>query len=81
MGHIVIPYVQGHLGKAPNAPAPSIVFKPTSEVTGTLKQMLVRPKDWDPKEKMSGVIYSYQYGALDCGEENISETSRTLGDR
>ena len=42
--------------------------------------MLVRPKDQDPKEKKSGVIYSYHCGALDCGEEYISETSRTLGE-
>ena len=42
--------------------------------------MLVRPKDQDPKEK-SGVIYSYQCEAIDCGEEDISETSRTHGER
>ena len=42
--------------------------------------MLVKPKDPDPKEK-SGVIYSYQCGAIDCGEEYISETSRTLRER
>ena len=33
MGHTVIPYVQG-MGKASSAPATSVVFKPTSEVTG-----------------------------------------------
>ena len=43
--------------------------------------MLVRPKDQDPKEKKSGVIYRYQCGAIDCVEEYISETSRTLGER
>ena len=48
---------------------------------GTIKYMLVRPKDQDPKEKKSGVIYSYQCGAIDCGEEYIDETSRTLGER
>ena len=42
--------------------------------------MLVRPKDQDPKEKKSGVIYSYQCGAIDCREEYIGETSRTLGE-
>ena len=41
--------------------------------------MLVRPKDQDSKEKKSGVIYSYHCGAINCGEEYISETSRTLG--
>ena len=43
--------------------------------------MLVRPKDQGPKEKKSEVIYSYQCGAIDCGEEYIGETSRTLGER
>ena len=43
--------------------------------------MLVRPKDQEPKEKKSGVMYSYQCGAIDCGEEYIGETSRTLGER
>ena len=33
MGHIVVPYLQC-LGEASNAPAPSMAFKPTSEVTG-----------------------------------------------
>ena len=42
--------------------------------------MLARPKEKDPKEKASGVIYSYQCGANDCGEEYIIETSRTLGE-
>ena len=40
--------------------------------------MLVRPKDKDPKEKKSGVIYSYQCEAINYGEECIGETSRTL---
>ena len=47
----------------------------------TLKQMLVRPKNQDPKEKKNEVIYSYQCGAIDCGEEYISVTSRTLGEK
>ena len=47
----------------------------------TLKQILVKTKDKDPKEKKSGVIYCYQCAALDCGEEYIGETSRTLGER
>ena len=43
--------------------------------------MLVMSKDQDPKEKKSGVLYSYQCGAIDCGEEYIGETSRTQRDR
>ena len=44
----------------------------------TIKQLLVRPKDQDPKEKKNEVIYSYQCGAINCGEEYIRDTSRTL---
>ena len=32
----------------------------------SLKQLLVKPKDQDPKEKKSGVIYSYQCRAMNC---------------
>ena len=47
----------------------------------TLRQLLVKPKDQDPKEKKSGVIYSYQYGEIACKEDYIGETSRTLRGR
>ena len=41
----------------------------------------MKPKDWDPKDNKSGIIYSYQCPQLDCDEEYIGETSRTLGER
>ena len=47
----------------------------------TLKQILVKPKDKDPEDKKSGVIYCYHCSAIDCGEEYIGETTRTLGER
>ena len=47
----------------------------------TLKQLLVKPKDWDPIDKKSGAIYMYQCGELMCDEEHIGETSRTLEER
>ena len=50
--------------------------KHISKATRLLRQVLVKPKDQDPKEKKSGVIYSYQCGAINCGEEYIGETSR-----
>ena len=46
----------------------------------TFRQVLVKSKDQDSKEEKSGVIYSYQCGAFNCGEEYIGETSRTLGE-
>ena len=42
--------------------------------------MLDKHKDQYPQEKKSGLIYCYQCGAIDCGEEYIGETSRTLGE-
>ena len=44
----------------------------------TIKQILMKPKDRDPKDSKSGLIYSYQ---LDCNDEYIGETARTLGER
>ena len=41
----------------------------------------MKPKDWDPKDNKSGLIYSHQCHHLDCNEEYIGETSRTLGER
>ena len=47
----------------------------------TIKQILMKPKDQDPKDKNSGVIYSYQCGDIACGEGYIGKTSRILGER
>ena len=44
------------------------------------RKVLLKPKDQDPKEKKSSVIYNYQWGAIDCVEEYIGKTSRTLGE-
>ena len=47
----------------------------------TIKQILMKPKDQDPKDNRSGLIYSYKRPQLDCNDEYIEETSRTLGER
>ena len=80
MGHIVIPYVQG-LGENIKNTCNKYGIQTYFKGNRTLKQILVKPKDKDSKEKESGVIYCYQCAALDCGEEYIGETSRTLGER
>ena len=41
----------------------------------------MKPKDHNPKEKKSGIIYSYQSTNIACDEEYIGETARTLGER
>ena len=41
----------------------------------------MKPKDQDPIEKKSGIIYSFQCNHIDCNEEYTGETARTLGAR
>ena len=77
IAHMVIPYVQG-LGESFKHICARYGIKVYFKGNRTLKQLLVQPKDKDPKEKQSGVIYHYQCPAIDCGEEYIGETSRTL---
>ena len=47
----------------------------------TIKNLLMTPKDEDPIQKQSGVIYRYQCDRVDCDEEYIRESSRTFGER
>ena len=80
MGHMVILYVQ-NIGESIKCTCSKYGIKTHFKGNRTLKQILVKLKDKDPKEKTSGVIYCYQCTAIDCGEEYIRETSRTLGER
>ena len=79
-GHIVIPYVQGP-GESIKHICLKCGIRTHFKGNRPLKQILVKCKDKDPKEKKSGVIYWYQCSAIHCGEEYIEETSRTLGER
>ena len=54
--------------------------KLTSRVAPPSKNLLVSPKDKDPKVNQSDVIYWYQCGDLGCDDEYIGETSRTFGE-
>ena len=47
----------------------------------TIKNLLMAPKDKDPIQKKSGVIYRYKYDRVECDEEYIGESSRTFGER
>ena len=47
----------------------------------TIKNLLMAPKDRDPIQKQSGVIYRYHCDRVDCDEEYIGESSRTFGER
>ena len=46
----------------------------------TIKNLLMSPKDKDPIQKQSGVIYRYQCDRVDC-DEYTGESSRTFGER
>ena len=76
---MVIPFVQG-LGESIKHICTKYGIRTYFKGNGTLKQLLVQPKDKDPKEKKSGVIYHYQCLAIDCGNEYIGETLCTLGE-
>ena len=39
------------------------------------------PKDKDSKLTKSGVIYRYKYPSINCTEQYIGESGRTLGER
>ena len=80
VGQIVIPYTKGiseSIKQACGKYGIQVHFKGNQ----TIKQILMKPKDKDPEDSKSGVIYSYQCPHLDCDEEYIGEISRTLGER
>ena len=80
IGQVVIPYTQGTAKGFKNICGKygiQVHFKGNT----TIKQLLMKPKDQDSKEKKSGIIYSYQCTNIACDEEYIEETSRTLRER
>ena len=80
IGQIVIPYTKGTAESIKHIYSKygiQVHFKGNT----TIKQILMKPKDRDPKDSKSGLIYSYQCPQLDCNDECIGETARTLGER
>ena len=80
IGHIVIPYTKGTAESIKHICGKygiQVHFKGNT----TIKQILMKPKDPDPKDNRSGLIYSYRCPQLDCDDEYIGETGRTLGER
>ena len=78
IGQIVIPYTKGTVECIKHICSKygiQVHFKGNT----TIRQILIKPKDRDPKDNKSGLIYSYQCPQLDCNEEHIAETGRTLG--
>ena len=79
MGYVVIPYTKG-LAESFKHTCGKYGIQTYFKGNPTMKQVLMKTKDQDPKEKKSGVIYSFQCNHLTCDEEYIRETTRTLGE-
>ena len=78
--HVVIPYTHGLVESFKNTCGEygiQTYFKGNT----TIKQVLLKPKEQDPKDKKCGAIYSFQCNHIACDEEYIGETARTLGER
>ena len=79
-GHLGILYTQG-LGKNIKKTCTKYGIPTHFKGNRTIRQILVKPKDKDPKDKKSGAIYYYQCEELTYNEEYIEVTSRTFGER
>ena len=78
--HIVVPYHRGFsesFKKVCSNHGVQVYFKGGT----TIKNLLRAPKDQDPMQKRSGVIYRYKCDKVECDEEYIGESSRTFGER
>ena len=78
--YMVVPYYRGlseNLKKVCSRHGVQFYFKGGN----TIKNLLVAPKDQDPIQKKSGVIYTYKCDRVDCYEEYIGESSKVFGER
>ena len=77
---MVLPYIQGlgeKLKRTCNKQSIQVHFKGTN----TVKQLVMAHKDKDPKLAKNGIIYRYRCPHINCTEQYIGESGRTLGDR
>ena len=80
IGQVVIPYTKGIVESIKHICGKygiQVNFKGNT----TIKQVLMKPKDQDPKEMKSSIIYNYQCNHLACDKEYIGKPARTLGVR
>ena len=77
---MVIPYIQG-LGEKFKRTCNKLGIQVHFKGSNTIKQLLMAPKDKDPKLAKNGVIYKYKCPTINCTEEYIGESGRTFGDR
>ena len=75
--YMIIPYYKGmseSLKKVCSKHGVQVYFKGGT----TIKNLLMAPKDQDPIQKKSGVLYRYKCDRVQCDEEYIGESSRTF---
>ena len=80
VGQVVIPYTTG-IAKSIKQICGKYGIQVHFKGNTTIKQVLMKPKDQDPKDNKSGIIYSYQCKHLDCHEEYVGKTARNLEER
>ena len=80
IGQVVIPYTKG-IAQSIKQTCGKYGIQVHFKGNTTIKQVLMKPKDQDPKDSKSGIRYSYQCQHLDCDEEYIGEAARSLGGR
>ena len=78
--YIVVPYYS-HLSESIKNIGKKFGVQVYCKEGTTIKNLLMAPKDRDPIQKQSGVIYKYHCERMDCDEEYIGESSRTFGER
>ena len=77
---MVVPYVKGMSESCKNICRKHSI-EMHSKGGSTIKDLLLHPKDKDTILQKSGVIYRHKYGRVDCEEEYIRESGRTLAER
>ena len=80
VGQVVIPYTKG-IAESIKHMCGKYGIQVHFKGNTTIKQVLMKPKDQDPKDSKSGIVHSYQCNHLTCDEEYLGETARTLGER
>ena len=77
---IVVPYMSGTgemFRKMCKRKGIQVHFKGTN----TLRTMLGNPKDKDPKNNQTGIIYHYKCPQINCPSAHIGESGRSLSER
>ena len=77
---IMVPYMQGtgeKFKKLCKSKGIQVHFKGTN----TLRIMLGNPKDNDPQNNQTGIIYQYKCPQINCPSAYIEESGRSLGER